>query len=512
VAAPDFEIPKLKDYPVIPAVKEGAMAHVKSFIAPKPVQEFLGYPGELVENWREKAIERMGQLLKKYRSLQVYLDACVHCGACTDKCHYYLGTSDPKNMPVARQELMRKVYRRYFTLPGKLFPKLVGAEDLTREALDEWYSYYHQCSECRRCSVFCPYGIDTAEITMAAREILNSVGMGQKYSNEILGKVQKIGNNLGLPGPALEDTLAGLEEDILDDTGVDVKLPIDVQGAEVLLVTPSADFFSEPHVESLIGYAKVFHQAGISWTLSSHASEAGNFGLFNGNYETMRAVAMRIREAALELGVKRIVVGECGHAWRVAYSFWNTLTGIGAGAGEDDKFGRQLQQQLDPRYRQPSHICEVTYDLIKRGALNLDKEANDHRIVTYHDSCNVARASRMGDMPGGQFIIPREIIRSVANHFHDMAPETIYESTFCCGGGGGLLTDDLIEVRVKGAQPRMEALNRVAKEKGVNFMATICAICKAQFTKVLPYYGFDMSMVGGVHQLVGTAIQLGTKE
>jgi ferredoxin len=154
----------------------------------------------------------------------------VHCGACTDKCHYFLGTGDPKNMPVARQDLMRGVYRRHFTLAGKLFPKLVGATDLTREVLDDWYKYYHQCSECRRCSVFCPYGIDTAEITMAGREILDSVGYGQKYSNEIIGKVHKIGNNLGLPGPALADTLEGLEEDVKEDTGVDVKYPAGREG------------------------------------------------------------------------------------------------------------------------------------------------------------------------------------------------------------------------------------------------------------------------------------------
>ena len=181
---------------------------------------------------------KMGELLGKYRSLQVYMDACVHCGACSDKCHYFLGTGDPKNMPVARQDLMRAVYRRYFTFAGKHFPKLVGAVDLTKEVLDDWYAYYHQCSECRRCSVFCPYGIDTAEITMAAREIMDSVGLGQKYSNEIIGKVHRIGNNLGLPGPALEDTLLGLEEDVKEDTGVDVRYPLDVQGAEVLLVTP----------------------------------------------------------------------------------------------------------------------------------------------------------------------------------------------------------------------------------------------------------------------------------
>ncbi|MEW5892984.1 MAG: sulfate reduction electron transfer complex DsrMKJOP subunit DsrK [Pseudomonadota bacterium] len=506
MAAPEFEVPQFKEQIEIPKIREGSMSHVKSFVSPQPTQEFLGYPWELGEDWKERALFKMGDLLKKYRSLRVFMDACVHCGACTDKCHYYLGSADPKNMPVARQELMRKVYRRYFTLPGKIAPWLVGAEELTKETLEDWYSYYHQCSECRRCSVFCPYGIDTAEITMAGREILNYAGMGQKYSNEILTKVQKIGNNLGLPGPALEDTLAGLEEDIEADTGVPVKLPMDVKGAEILLVTPSADFFSEPHVESLIGYAKVFHAAGASWTLSSYASEAGNFGLFNGNYETMRKVALRIRDAALELGVKRIIVGECGHAWRVAYSFWNTLTGIGFDG--KDPFSIELQQQLDHRYPQPMHICEYTWDLIQQGRLKLDPSANDDKIITYHDSCNVARASRMGDEPGGQFTIPRNIIKAVANNFHDMAAETIGEATFCCGGGGGVLTDDLIELRVKGAYPRMNALNNVVQEENVNFMATICAICKAQFTKVLPYYGFDRSMVGGVHQLVSAAIKL----
>jgi Fe-S oxidoreductase len=510
VAAPQFEVPKLTGYPETPAVTEGASAHVKSFPASAPIQEQIGYPGQLVENWQEKAIEKMGDLLTRYRSLKVFMDACVHCGACTDKCHYFLGTGDPRNMPVGRQELMRSVYRRYFTLPGKLFPKLVGAQDLTKELLDQWYSYYYQCSECRRCSVFCPYGIDTAEVTMAGREILDSVGYGQKYTNEIMGKLHRIGNNLGLPGPALEDTLSGLEEDIFDDIGVAVKLPIDVEGAEVLLVTPSADFFSEPHVESLIGYAKVFHGAGTSWTLSSVASEAGNFGMFIGSYENMRRAALRIRQAALELGVKRIVVGECGHAWRVAYSFWNTLTGVGAGA--DDPFAIELQKQLDHNYPQPQHICEFTYDLIQQGKLKFDKSANDHRTVTFHDSCNVARGSRMGNIAGGQFAIPREVIKAVCNNFHDMAEETIGEATFCCGGGGGLLTDDLMEIRVKGALPRMEALNNVVQEHKVNFLALICAICKAQFTKVVPYYGFNMSMVGGVHQLVATAIVLEPSE
>ena len=494
MAKADFQVPELQEYPEIPAIQPGTMAHSSPFLSKPEFQEPLNFPGELVDDWQEKAIDKMGELLGKYRSFRVFLDACVKCGSCTDKCHYYLGTEDPKNMPVARQDLLRRVYRRYYTWPGKLFPKLVGAVDLTREVLDDWYSYYHQCSQCRRCSVFCPYGIDTAEISMAAREIMDSVGMGQKYCNEIIGKVYKIGNNLGLPGPALEDTLEGLEEDVYDDTGVEVKFPLDKEGAEILLVTPSADFFADPHVDGLLGYGTVFHEAGVSWTLSSYASEAANFGMFIGSYENMRRVSQRIRKAALDLGVKRIVFGECGHAWRVAYSFLNTLAGP--------------WDFLDPNYPVPQHICEFTWDQIQQGKLKFDKSENDHMVLTYHDSCNVARASRMGDKAGGQFDIPRNIIKAVCNHYYDMAEETIRERTFCCGGGGGLLTDDLMELRVKGAKPRVEALNSVMQDKGVTHMAAICAICKSQFSKVLPFYGMEMDQIVCVHQLVSNAIIL----
>lgn len=494
MAKVEFATPELKEYPIIPKLQKDAMAHSSPFVAKEQFQTTLGYPGELVDNWKQVAIERMGELTEKYRSLQVFLDSCVKCGACTDKCHYYLGTTDPKNMPVARQDLFRKVYRRYYTLAGKLVPKLVGAEDLTEEVLDDWYTYFHQCSQCRRCSVYCPYGIDTAEISMAAREVMDSIGKGQKYCNEIIGKAQTLGNNLGLPEPALADTLEGLEEDVEDETGVPVKFPLDVKGADILLVTPSADFFAEPHIDGLIGYAKVFHEAGASWTLSSYASEAANFGMFIGSYENMRKLALRIRQAALDLGVKRIVFGECGHAWRVAYSFLNTL------AGPFDF--------LDPKYPVPQHICEYTHDLIQKNVIKFDKSENDHMTLTYHDSCNVARASRMGDEPGGQFTIPRDIIKATCNNFYDMPEHAIKEGTYCCGGGGGLLTDDLIELRVKGALPRMEALKHVTENNGVTHMAAICAICKSQFSKIFPYYDFSLDQVVSVHQLVSNAIVL----
>jgi Fe-S oxidoreductase len=481
-------------YRVIPLIQEGAMATSHTAVADPAVQESLGLPGTLVDDWHDKAIERLGQLIKERRGLRVFLDTCTKCGACTDKCHYFLGTHDPKNMPVARQDLMRSVYRRYFTFAGKLFPWLVGARKLDKQLLQDWYTYFHQCSECRRCTVYCPKGIDTSEVTMAGREVLASVGLGQQYSQEIITKVKSIGNNLGMKPRALADVLENLEEDILEDTGVPVRLPLDDESADMLVVTPSADFFAEPHVDGLIGYAKVLHKAGIRWTFSSEASEAANFGLFTGQHDHMREIALRIKHAAMGLGVNRIVIGECGHAWRVAYSFLDELIGP--------------MEFLDKAHPRAEHICEVTHQLLTQGAIKLDPSFNKGIVVTYHDSCNVARGAGMGDDPGGQFTIPRALLAASVPKLVDMSKDTIGQATFCCGGGGGLLTDDLIDLRVKGALPRAQALQAVVTSDQVTHLVAICAICKTQLSSVLPHHNLSNVHVTSLHHLVGNALVL----
>ncbi len=160
----------------------------------------INLPTERVPDWQAAGIKRLGELLERNKSLRVFMDICVRCGACADKCQYYLGTGDPNNMPVARAELLRAVYRRYFTLAGRTCPGAVNAADLDEAMLEKWYTYFYQCSECRRCSVFCPYGIDTAEITMAAREVMCAMGVTTKYVTEVVAKVYEQGNNLGIRG------------------------------------------------------------------------------------------------------------------------------------------------------------------------------------------------------------------------------------------------------------------------------------------------------------------------
>ena len=43
-------------------------------------------------------------------------------------------------------------------------------------------------------------------------------------------------DDLGLPKPALVNTLETLEEEVKEETGLDVRFPVDEKGAEVVLV------------------------------------------------------------------------------------------------------------------------------------------------------------------------------------------------------------------------------------------------------------------------------------
>jgi Fe-S oxidoreductase len=151
-------------------------------------------------------------------------------------------------MPVLRAELMRSVYRKEFTTGGKIFGKFASAREMDEDVLKEWYKYFYQCTECRRCSVFCPYGIDTAEITMQAREMMHEVGVGINWIVEPASNSFVTGNHLGLKPHAIVDSIEMLVDDIEDITGIKVNPTFNRKGAEVLFITPSADFFAEPGI------------------------------------------------------------------------------------------------------------------------------------------------------------------------------------------------------------------------------------------------------------------------
>ncbi len=451
---------------------------------------------KLPENWKETVLEGMRDRLSRFRTFRIFMDVCVRCGACADKCHYFIGGGDPKNMPVLRAELLRSVYRREYTLAGKIMGKMVGARELTVDVLKEWFSYFHQCTECRRCSVFCPYGIDTAEITMMARELMSLVGLSIDWIITPVANCFRTGNHLGVLPHGFKDSIDFAADEMSDITGVKITPSINRKGAEILFVTPSADYFASPHYYTLLGYLSLFHELGLDITWSAFASEGGNFGLFH-SHEMMKRLNAKIYMEAKRLGVKWILGGECGHMWRVMHQYMDTMNGP-ADFLEEPVSPITGTRFENTRATRMVHICEFTADLIKNNKIKLDPKRNDHVVPTFHDSCNPARAM-------GLLEEPRYIIKAVSNNFHEMPENTIREQTFCCGAGSGLGTDEFMEMRLRGGFPRANAVKYVHQKHGVNRLLCICAIDKATLTPLMEYWVPQVD-VGGIHELVGNAM------
>jgi Fe-S oxidoreductase len=458
---------------------------------------------KLPENWKTIILDGMRERLDKFRTLGLFMDICVRCGACADKCHFYIGSGDPKNMPVLRAELLRSVYRRYFTLPGKLFGSAAGARELDEKVIKEWFYYFFQCTECRRCSVFCPYGIDTAEITMLGRELLNLIGCNINWVLEPAANCFRTGNHLGIQPHAFKDNIEFVRDELEEVTGIHIDPPINKKGAEILFITPSADVFASPAIYTLMGYMLLFEHIGLDYTFSAYASEGGNFGLFT-SHEMIKRLNAKVYAEAKRLGVKWVLGGECGHMWRVMHQYMDTMNGpadflqVPVSPITGTRFDNTASTKM-------VHICEFTSDLIRNGKLKLDASRNNHRVVTFHDSCNPARAL-------GMFEEPRYVIRNVCNQFHEMPENTIREKTFCCAGGAGLGNDENMEMRLRGGMPRGHAVRHVRDKHGVNLLACICAIDKATLPPLVEYWSPGVE-VGGVHELVGNALVMkGEKE
>lgn len=451
---------------------------------------------QLPNNWKEIILEGLRERLNKFRSLQLFMDICVRCGACADKCHFFLGSGDPKNMPVLRAELLRSVYRRDFTTAGKIMGKMVGARELTFDVLKEWFYYFYQCTQCRRCSVFCPYGIDTAEITIIARELMNLIGINIDWVMTPVKNSYRTGNHLGIQPHGVLDSLEMGVDDIEEITGIKIDLPLNRKGAEILFVAPSADYFGTPHYYTLLGYMMLFHEIGLDYTWSTYASEGGNFGSFV-SHDLMKRLNNKIYAEAKRLGVKYIIGGECGHMWRVLHQYMDTMNGPAdfLDVPKSPITGTRFEHAKSTKM---VHISEFTADLIKHGKIKLDPSRNNHWHATYHDSCNPARAM-------GLLEEPRYILRNVMKKFTEMPDNTIREQTFCCGSGAGLGTEENLEMRMRGGLPRANAVKYVHEKDGVNILLCMCAIDKATLAPLMEYWVPQVD-VGGVHEMVGNAL------
>ena len=409
------------------------------------------------------------------KALKLYMETCAKCGTCAKVCPVWYGEPTRQYNPAWRSDVIRRVYKKHNTLGGKLLGPLVGAEDLKDGEITEWVDYFYSCTDCRRCAIFCPLGIDNSVITRKGRAILDSMGLTPKRLKDVINISLKTGNTDGAPPVALTEAVKFIEEEMKEETGKNVRIPVDQVGAEMFFVPPSGDVLVNP--EAIMGIAKEMYKLGISWTVSSGYFDGANYGLFTGDDKSMKEDNKAYVEEAKRLKCKIMLMGECGHAYRVMKFMM-----------EKGRWWGDLPFTID-------NVLCFTARMVRDGAIKLDKSGNPDP-VTYHDPCNFGRSCGITEEP-------RQIMRAACADYREMTPSGAHN--WCCGGGGGLSAMDdikLFRMTVSGKK-KVEQI----RATGASIVAAPCSNCKRHLQQLVEYHEMDVR-IGGVHDVVSNAIVL----
>jgi Fe-S oxidoreductase len=385
-----------------------------------------------------------------------YLSSCVHCGLCAEACLFYTETGDPKYTPIHKLEPLRKVWRREYTLTGKLASWLGLGKKLTDKDLADWKELiYDSCTMCGRCSMVCPVGNDIVYMVRKSREGMAIAGHAPEGVIAATKRTIAIGSPMGVKLPAVMVQVKHAEA----ETGLEI--PLDREGAEYMVLLSSMEIINFP--EYLQAIAKIFHQAGKTWTLCTEAFEATNSGIQIGVSDMAREIVMRIVSGAEKLKVKTVISPECGHAFTALR--WEGPNLIGRPYGFEVK-----------------HILEVLDEFRASGLLKT--QGFDTARLTYHDPCQIARR-------GGVVEQPRRLLGMVANNFVEMRDAGVMN--WCCGGGGGVSANpDAEPLRLEAFKVKKSQLDELKVEK----LVTACANCRIVIEEGLEHYGMDIPVVG----------------
>jgi len=426
----------------------------------------------------QQVIDLLGQKLN--RQVVGSLVACVHCGMCTDACHYVLANpGDVTYAPAYKADRIRKIFKRHYDWTGRVLPKWVGAATVDSEKdLEELKDIvFGKCTNCRRCTINCPMGVDYATFNRMARGLLVSVGIMPEGVAVVSKDQWEIGNQMGVLKEDYLDTLEWMEEELqeeLDDPSV--KIPVDQPDCEVVYSINPREVKYDPR--SIADAAKIFHVAGESWTMPSEGWDMTNFGLFSGDDALGGSVAQRLYESVEELRGRKLIISECGHGYR------STRCEGPNWAKQDVPFEMESSVTTMLRY-------------IKEGRIKVDKTRNPEP-VTFHDSCNNARSC-------GLYEEPRELLRLVCMDFREMYPNRA-ENYCCTGGGGAMSMSEYTPRRLKSAAIKAKQL----EETGADIVVTSCHNCVDGLSDLIRHYELPMKVTQLVN-LVANAIVIEEK-
>jgi len=386
------------------------------------------------------------------RAMKYYLETCTRCGVCVEACHAYASMGQVKNIAAYRHELIRRIYKKYFKTRGKLWPSLGEARELNETAMDELYDAAYSCTGCRRCMVYCPFGIDTQMIMSIAKLLLIGVDRSPEILTLLADTSIEKGKSFELFKEGFLQGIRNLEAEVVEkwqsEAGA-TAIPVDVPGADLLYVALAG-------AHSIIPAAAVFNAAKENWTLSFF--EAVNFGAFMGDPTRTQLILERIVNEARRLKVKEVCICECGTAFRV------------------------MKQSASSQPFKVSSITEVHARYIREGRIRLGKTKHND-LITYHDPCQLARN-------GGVIDDPRYILKHLADNFVEMAPEP--RLNWCCGGGGGLvaLGEETLDFRMKSSRVKADQIRKT----GAITLVTACENCHTQLSDLNDHYKLGVNV------------------
>ncbi len=418
------------------------------------------------------------------------MEHCTRCQTCADSCHIFEASGrNEVYRPTFRSEVLRRLYFKHVKGGGLLSALQHGDIELNWPLVARLIELSYRCNLCRRCAQTCPVGADNGLVAHELRKLFSmEMGIAPKEIHDNGSMLQlKTGSSTGMTPAAVKDNMEFIDEDTSEKTGIKIETPWDVEGADVLLLHNAGEILAWP--ENPGAFALILTAAGIKWTLSSEMAgyDAINYGLWYDDAQFAR-VALKHAEIARKLKVKKIVIGECGHAHKALSVIADRiLTG-------------------DMNVRRESSMA-LLRDIVMSGRLELDPSRNDFP-VTLHDPCNMVRLM-------GVVEPQREILRKICPQFREMTPHGV--DNYCCGGGSGFAIMSGTNFpdwrfHVAGRKKLQQILNAFSgclEPETPKYVCAPCSNCKGQIRDLLAYYDLwnkHKILYGGLAELIVNAM------
>jgi Fe-S oxidoreductase len=331
--------------------------------------------------------------------MKTWLEICAHCGMCAESCYLYLvNNKDPKQVPSYKiQSTLGEIVKR----GGKV------SNEFMRMCMDTAWA---KCSCCNRCAMYCPFGIDMGVMFGYLRGILYGQGFVPWELKIGAGMHRIYRAQMDVTTEDWVETCEWMAEEYEDDYP-GLEIPVDKMNADIMYTVNARE--PKHYPEDLAEAAILFHVTGENWTVPSEGWEETSLAMFAGDWEACKLQVESVYAAMDRLKPKRMVVTECGHAYRATVVEGPYWAGIKSGQTPVPSF----------------HYVEWVAEALREGKIKIDPTKKIKEPVTYQDSCNYVRNGGLGECG-------REIMSYIAEDFREMTP--CREHNFCCGGGGGL--------------------------------------------------------------------------